>query len=108
MGGRPLCHPDAEAPFHVRRRGLEPLSRQRQHQDKRPALLRLPLEAGGLVDSPPYLQGFIKRHAQKNEAWRTAVPRVNLDPPILQRPESHSLSSLSFFPYLTLFFLPTW
>lgn len=31
---------------------------------QRPARLRLPLEAGGLVALPPYLQGFIKRRLQ--------------------------------------------
>ena len=40
----------SESPFHTC--DLEAAAR--------PALLRLPLEAAGLVDLPPYLQGFMK------------------------------------------------
>lgn len=54
-GGRPLCDPGTKSPFCEHMRGLETAAPR-----LRPALPQLPLEASGLADWPPYLQGFIK------------------------------------------------
>lgn len=89
-GGRPPCDLGTESPCHTG--GLEAAAPR-----QKPALLQLPLEADGLVDLPPDLQSFIKARSIK-------VPGARLDPPAFSILIPIHLSSLSFCPYLTLFF----